>query len=396
MDGMSVGADAQAEVLEGVARLCAGYPGEYWRKLDEVRGYPTEFVRALTESGYLGALIPEEYGGAGLPLSAAAAILEEVQRQGCNGGACHAQMYIMGTILRHGSPAQKAEYLPQIADGSLRLQAFGVTEPTSGTDTTALRTTARREGDEYVVNGQKLWTSRAEHSDLMLLLARTTPRDQVAKKTDGLSTFIVDMRTVRDCGLTIRPIRTMMNHNSCEVFRRHADTGRQPGRRGGQGFPIHPVGHERRAHPDRGGVRGRRQVVHRACQRLCAGPGGVRAADRAEPGGAVPDRPRLRQHAGGGADGAGGAAAVRGRGQPRGGGQHGEDAGRGCVIRGGECVHPDLRRIWICRGVRRGTQVPGDPAVSGCADLDQPDPVLPGGACAGDAAVLLTPRQASF
>ena len=218
MDGMSVAADAQAEIREGVARLCAGFPGDYWRKLDEVRGYPTEFVQALTESGYLGALIPEEYGGAGLPLSAAAAILEEVQRQGCNGGACHAQMYIMGTILRHGSPAQKAEYLPGIADGSLRLQAFGVTEPTSGTDTTALRTTARRDGDEYVVNGQKLWTSRAEHSDLMLLLARTTPRDQVAKKTDGLSTFIVDMRTVKGRGLTIRPIRTMMNHNSCEVF----------------------------------------------------------------------------------------------------------------------------------------------------------------------------------
>ena len=216
MDGMSVAADAQTEIREGVARLCAGFPGEYWRKLDEVRGYPTEFVRALTESGYLGALIPEEYGGAGLPLSAAAAILEEVQRQGCNGGACHAQMYVMGTILRHGSDAQKGEYLPKIATGELRLQAFGVTEPTSGTDTTALRTTARREGDKYVVNGQKLWTSRAEHSDLMLLLARTTPRDQCIKRTDGLSTFIVDMRTAK--GLTIRPIRTMMNHNSCEVF----------------------------------------------------------------------------------------------------------------------------------------------------------------------------------
>jgi len=218
MDGMFVPNDAHAEIREGIARLCAGFPGEYWRKLDEVRGYPTGFVQALTESGYLGALIPEEYGGAGLPLSAAAAILEEVQRQGCNGGACHAQMYIMGTILRHGSPAQKAEYLPQIADGSLRLQAFGVTEPTSGTDTTALRTTARRDGGEYVVNGQKLWTSRAEHSDLMLLLARTTPRDQVAKRMDGLSTFIVDMREVAGRGLTIRPIRTMMNHNSCEVF----------------------------------------------------------------------------------------------------------------------------------------------------------------------------------
>ncbi len=207
------------EIREEVAKLCAGFPGEYWRKLDRSSAYPTEFVQALTSSGYLAALIPEEYGGAGLPLSGAAAILEEVQRQGCNGSACHAQMYIMGTILRHGSAAQKAAYLPKIASGDLRLQAFGVTEPTSGTDTTSLRTTARREGnDRYVVNGQKIWTSRAEHSDLMLLLARTTPRDQVAKKTDGLSTFIVDMREVHGKGLTIRPIRTMMNHNSCEVF----------------------------------------------------------------------------------------------------------------------------------------------------------------------------------
>jgi alkylation response protein AidB-like acyl-CoA dehydrogenase len=204
------------EIREEVAKLCARFPGEYWRNLDAARTYPTAFVQALTESGYLAALIPEDYGGAGLPLSGAAAILEEVQRQGCNGGACHAQMYIMGTILRHGSAAQKAEYLPKIATGELRLQAFGVTEPTSGTDTTALRTTARREGDSYIVNGQKIWTSRAEHSDLMLLLARTKPREQVAKKTDGLSTFIVDMRTAK--GLTIRPIRTMMNHNSCEVF----------------------------------------------------------------------------------------------------------------------------------------------------------------------------------
>ena len=205
-----------AEIREEVAKLCARFPGEYWRKLDETRDYPTAFVQALTESGYLAALIPEEYGGVGLPLSGAAAILEEVQRQGCNGGACHAQMYIMGTILRHGSDAQKQEYLPKIASGELRLQAFGVTEPTSGTDTTALRTTAKRVGDTYVVNGQKIWTSRAEHSDLMLLLARTTPREQVAKKTEGLSTFIVDMRAAS--GLTIRPIRTMMNHNSCEVF----------------------------------------------------------------------------------------------------------------------------------------------------------------------------------
>ena len=206
------------EIREEVAKLCARFPDEYWRRLDAERAYPTDFVNALTESGYLSVLIPEEYGGSGLPLTAAAAILEEVQRSGCNGAACHAQMYTMGTVLRHGTQAQKERYLPEIAAGRLRLQAFGVTEPTSGTDTTALRTTARREGDKFIVNGQKIWTSRAEHSDLMLLLARTTPRDQVAKKTDGLSTFIVDMRTVLGRGLTIRPIRTMMNHNSCEVF----------------------------------------------------------------------------------------------------------------------------------------------------------------------------------
>ncbi|MFW2852052.1 acyl-CoA dehydrogenase family protein [Sphingomonas sp. TX0543] len=206
------------EIREGVRKLCADFPGEYWRGLDEKREYPTAFVRALTEAGYLSVLIPEEYGGSGLGLSAAAAILETIQAAGCNGGACHAQMYTMGTILRHGSEEQKRAYLPRIATGELRLQAFGVTEPTSGTDTTALRTTAVRDGDEYIVNGQKIWTSRAEHSDLMLLLARTTPRDQVAKKTDGLSTFIVDMREVVGKSLTIRPIRTMMNHATTEVF----------------------------------------------------------------------------------------------------------------------------------------------------------------------------------
>lgn len=218
MDKPLIAADPNAEIREEVRKLCAGFPGEYWRELDTRRGYPTEFVNALTEAGYLGALIPEEFGGAGLQLSAAAAILETIHTEGCNGAACHAQMYIMGTILKHGSADQKQRYLPGIASGELRLQAFGVTEPTSGTDTTNLRTFAKKEGDKYIVNGQKIWTSRAEHSDLMLLLARTTPKDQVAKKTDGLSTFIVDMRTVLDKGLTIRPIRTMMNHNSCEVF----------------------------------------------------------------------------------------------------------------------------------------------------------------------------------
>jgi len=198
--------DPHAEIKDEVRKLCAKFPGEYWRRLDQERGYPTEFVRALTEAGYLAALIPEAYGGAGLPLSAAAAILETVQAEGCNGAACHAQMYIMGTILRHGTDRQKAAYLPKIATGELRLQAFGVTEPTSGSDTTSLRTFARKEGDHYVVNGQKVWTSRAEHSDLMLLLARTTPREQTAKRTEGLSTFIVEMREVLGKGLTIRPI----------------------------------------------------------------------------------------------------------------------------------------------------------------------------------------------
>ena len=207
-----------ADIREEVAKLCQQYPGEYWRAKDRERAYPTEFVTALAEAGYLAALIPEEFGGAGLPISGAAAILEEIQRQGCNGGACHAQMYIMGTLLRHGSDAQKAEYLPRIATGELRLQAFGVTEPTSGTDTLALKTTAKRDGDDYVVNGQKIWTSRAEHSDLMLLLARTTPREQAAKRTEGLSVFLVDMRAAVGNGLAIRPIETMMNHSTTEVF----------------------------------------------------------------------------------------------------------------------------------------------------------------------------------
>jgi acyl-CoA dehydrogenase len=206
------------DIRDAVAKLCAQFPGEYWRKLDRQMAYPKEFVDALTEAGYLSVLIPEEYGGSGLKLSAAAAILEEIQRAGCNGGGCHAQMYTMGTVLRHGNDAQKAKYLPGIASGKLRLQAFGVTEPTSGTDTSSLKTVAKRDGDHYVVNGQKIWTSRAEHSDLMILLARTTPKEQAKKRTDGLSVFIVDMREAKGKGLEIRPIRTMMNHATTEVF----------------------------------------------------------------------------------------------------------------------------------------------------------------------------------
>jgi alkylation response protein AidB-like acyl-CoA dehydrogenase len=206
------------EIRGEVRKLCQQFPGEYWRALDRAMAYPSAFVTALGEAGYLAALIPEEFGGSGLPLTAAAAILEEIQHAGCNGGACHAQMYIMGTLLRHGSERQKAAYLPRIASGDLRLQAFGVTEPTSGTDTGALTTTAVRDGDHYVINGQKIWTSRAEHSDLMLLLARTTPREHCGKRTDGLSIFIVDMPDALKSGMTIRPIRTMMNHSTTEVF----------------------------------------------------------------------------------------------------------------------------------------------------------------------------------
>ena len=207
-----------ADIREGVAKVCAGFPGAYWRDLDARRAYPKDFVAALLREGYLAAMIPEGYGGSGLPLNAGAVILEEIHRQGCNAAACHAQMYTMGTLLRHGSEAQKAAYLPGIADGSLRLQAFGVTEPGSGTDTLGLKTTARREGDAYVINGQKIWTSRAEHSDLMILLARTTARAEAASGTDGLSVFLVDLRGSVGNGVEIRPIRTMINHATTEVF----------------------------------------------------------------------------------------------------------------------------------------------------------------------------------
>jgi len=206
------------EIRHAVSKLCADFPGTYWQKCDRENSYPSAFVAALTEAGYLAALIPEKFGGLSLPLSAAAAILEEIHRSGGNAAACHAQMYTMGTLLRHGSEAQKAQYLPDVASGALRLQAFGVSEPSSGTDTTSLQCTARREGDTYVINGQKIWTSRAEYSDLLVLLARTTPRDQVAKKTQGLSVFLVDMRDVLGSSLSIRPIRTMMNHATTELF----------------------------------------------------------------------------------------------------------------------------------------------------------------------------------
>lgn len=207
-----------AQMREAVHALCNDFPGSYWREKDRERAYPAEFVDALTHAGFLAALIPEEYGGSGLGLTAATAILEEIHQSGCNASACHAQMYIMGTILRDGNDEQKQQYLPKIATGELRLQAFGVTEPGSGTNTLGLKTTAVRDGDDYVINGQKVWTSRAEYSDLMVLLARTTPLDQVEKRTDGLSVFLVDMREAVGNGLTIKPIRTMINHSTTEVY----------------------------------------------------------------------------------------------------------------------------------------------------------------------------------
>jgi alkylation response protein AidB-like acyl-CoA dehydrogenase len=210
--------ETHTDIREAVRKLCARFPGEYWRKLDRERAYPTEFVKALTEKGWLSVLIPEQYGGAGLGISAACAVLEEIHRSGCNGAACHAQMYTMGTLLRHGSEEQKQAYLPKIASGQLRLQAFGVTEPTSGTDTTRIQTFAKKVGDKYVVNGSKIWISRAEHSDLMILLCRTSLREEGAKPSDGMSVLLVDMREANGRGLTIKPVRTMLNHATTELF----------------------------------------------------------------------------------------------------------------------------------------------------------------------------------
>jgi acyl-CoA dehydrogenase len=209
---------ASEQIRQAVRNLCARFPGEYWRALDRERAYPTAFVEAMTEAGHLGVLIPEVYGGSGLGLTTAAMILEEVHACGANAAALHAQMYTMGTVLRHGSPEQKAQWLPKIASGEVRLQAFGVTEPTAGTDTTSIRTTATRKGDVYVINGQKVWTSRAEHSDLMVLLARTSPKTEGQKKADGMSVFLLDMRLALGKGLTIKPIRTMLNHATTEIF----------------------------------------------------------------------------------------------------------------------------------------------------------------------------------
>ncbi|HVE10338.1 MAG TPA: acyl-CoA dehydrogenase family protein, partial [Paraburkholderia sp.] len=210
--------DTFIDIREAVRDLCLQFPAEYFRKIDEERGYPEAFVNALTEAGWLAALIPQEYGGSGLGLTEASVIMEEINRAGGNSGACHGQMYNMGTLLRHGSAEQKQRYLPKIASGALRLQSMGVTEPTTGTDTTKIKTTAVKRGDRYVVNGQKVWISRIQHSDLMILLARTTPLADVQRKSEGMSIFIVDLREAIGHGLSVQPIANMVNHETNELF----------------------------------------------------------------------------------------------------------------------------------------------------------------------------------
>ena len=285
------------EIRDGVRHVCEQYPNAYWVKLDHESAYPTEFVNALTEAGYLGALIPEEYGGAGLPMSAGCAILETIHESGCNAAACHAQMYTMGTVLRHGNAAQKQKYLPGIASGELRLQAFGVTEPTTGSDTTQLKTRADKKGnDRYVVNGQKVWTSRVLQSDLMLLLARTTPPDKVQEALRRA--LRVPGRSARGQGQGRRD-QEDRRHDQPQhlrgVLRQPRGARREPDRRGGPGLQVHRRQHERRAHPDRLGMPGRRQVLHPPRRRLRQGARRVRPADRPEPGRRLPDRARARR-----------------------------------------------------------------------------------------------------
>ncbi len=384
-------APTHPEIRDAVRQLCLKFDGAYWRDLDRERGYPTAFVKALTEAGWLSILIPEEYGGAGLGISAASAVLEEIHKAGCNAAACHAQMYIMGTVLRHGSKEQKERYLPKIATGELRLQAFGVTEPSSGTDTLSLRTTAvKKDNSTYVVNGQKVWTSRAEHSDLMLLLARTTPRDQTKKKTEGLSVFLVDMRSALGKGLTIRPIRTMMNHNSTEVFFDNMEVSAENliGEEG-QGFRyiLSGMNAERVLIASECIGDGKwfiERAVNYAKERKLFGP-----PDRPEPGRAVSDRPRLHADRGSRPDGAQGGRHVRGRYQRRRRGQHGQDAGVGSLMGRGRDVRADPWRLRLRRGIRRRAQVPRGAALHRGADLDEHDPELRCRARARTAAVVL-------
>ena len=390
-------ARSHPEIREAIQKLCSGFPGEYWRAKDRDRAYPTEFVQTLTREGYLSVLIPEEYGGSGLGLSAATAILEEIHASGCNGGACHAQMYVMGTVLKHGSSEQKARYLPAVASGEMRLQAFAVTEPDAGTDTTRVSTFARREGDRYIVNGQKIWISRAEHSDLMVLLCRTAPRDAGRRTSDGMSVLLVDMREAVGRGLTIRPIRTMLNHATTELFFDNLEVpldnliGRE-----GEGFRyiVDGMNAERiliasecigdaRFFVDRASTYARERKVFgraigenqgvqfpiaRAYVQLQAAPPDGRSSDRA-----VRSWPALRH-----------------------GSQHGKTPGFGGLLVRRRPVPADLWRFRVCRGVRYRAQVPGNTSVSGRADIDQPHSQPRGRSRPGHAEVVLMYRRCQF
>ena len=366
------------EIRAGVRAICAKYPGEYWRKLEKNDEYADAFVNELTAAGYLGALIPEEYGGAGLPLRAGCVILEEIHASGCSAAACHAQMYMMGTLLRHGSEEQKRRYLPGIATGEIRFQAFGVTEPTTGSDTTQLKTRAVRDGDHYVVNGQKVWTSRAHKSDLMMLLVRTTPVEEVKRRTEGLSVLLVDMRDALGQGLTIRRIDTMINHQTNEVFFDDLQgPGRKPDRRGRPGLPLHPRRHERRAHPDR-------RRVASAMRAISSTRASKYASERVVFGRPIGQNqgiqfPIARAYAEWkAADLLTRAAAAlfeAGRAVRRG-GQHRKAARLGSRLARRRSLHADLRRLCGGARIRHRAQVARGAHLSDRADLDQPDPRL--------------------
>ncbi len=386
--------DAQIdEIRASVKALCARYGEDYWLKLDATHDYPTEFVRELTQAGFLTALIPETYGGAGLGVLEAAAIMEEISRAGAHAGACHAQMYVMGSILRHGSETQKRTYLPKIASGELRLQSFGVTEPTTGTDTTSLKTTATRVGDHYLINGQKVWISRVQHSDLMLVLARTTPRDQVARKTEGLSAFIVDLREAIGHGLDVRPISAMINHHSCELFFTDLKVPAENllGEEG-RGFRVilDGMNAERILIASECVGDGRYfidKAVAYANERIVFGrPIGqnqgvqfpiARCYAEIEAAALMVDKAARLFDAG--LD-CGAEANIA------------EDAGLGGVVAGRRRRDADARRIRVCARVSHRTQVPRDAALSDRADLHEPDFELRRRARARTAAVVLTCR----
>ena len=390
MTTMNTQTDKYQDIRDAVRALCAEFPDEYHRKVDEKRAYPEAFVDALTKAGWLAALIPQEYGGSGLGLAEASVIMEEINRSGGNSGACHGQMYNMGTLLRHGSKEQKALYLPKIASGEWRLQSMGVTEPSTGTDTTKIKTTAVKKGDRYVVNGQKVWISRIQHSDFMILLARTTPLADVKKKSEGMSIFMVDLRQAEKSGLTVRPIPNMVNHETNELFFENLEIPAENliGQEG-QGFKY-----------ILDGLNAERTLIAAECigdgywfidrvTQLREGPRGVRPADRPEPGRAVPHRRGPHRSRSGQPDALGSLPPVRCAPALRRAGQHGQVPGGQGQLGGGERLHPVPRRLRLRLRIRRGAQVPRDAALPGGADLDQPDPFVRGRACARAAALVL-------